>query len=211
MAQEAIRMDTPGAPAAAPQATAETIDELAAAAFVEAVFVENHERIYRLVHASTRDEEVAADVTQEAFVRLLVEVRAGRLPENPGGWLYRTASNLVISRARRVSVARRLAPRLVRRDEERGPEELAVEHERSRAMEDALATLSATERVALIMAAQGSTGEEIAAHLGKTHGATRTMMSRARIRLHVAWQAVQEPVPGRPASLGGTVLLAAAR
>jgi RNA polymerase sigma-70 factor (ECF subfamily) len=168
----------------------------AAADFVAAAFAEHHDRVYRLVFATTRDEELAADVVQEAFVRLLVEVRAGRAPENTGGWLYRAASNLVVSRARRAAVARRLAPRLVRRDDERGPEDLAIEHERSRVMEEALARVSTQERIALVMAAQGSTGEEIAAYLGKTHGATRTMMSRARARLHAELEARERRTAG---------------
>jgi RNA polymerase sigma factor (sigma-70 family) len=132
---------------------------------------------------ATRDPELAADITQDAFLRLLNEVRAGRYPDNPGAWLYRTASNLVVSRARRTAVARRFAPRLVRHDDVPSPERIALERERSRDMERVLATLPMVERAALLMAAQGLSGEEIAAHLGKTHGAARTLLFRARTRL----------------------------
>lgn len=148
-----------------------------------AAFDEHEARIHGMLLASTRDPELAADVTQEAFLRLLGEARAGRYPDNPGGWLYRTATNLVINRSRRAAVARRLAPRLLRRDEPPSPEAHALDRERSVALKDALARLPLAQRTALIMAAQGVTGEEIAAHLGKSHGATRTLMLRARRRL----------------------------
>jgi RNA polymerase sigma-70 factor (ECF subfamily) len=170
-----------------------------ASAWVEAAFRENHERVFRMVCVMTREQELAADITQEAFVRLLREARAGRWPDNVGGWLYGTASNLVVSRARRVAVARRLAPRLVAPDAGSAPDELAIEHERSRAMRVALGRLSASERMALVMAAEGSSGEEIARHLGKSHAATRTMMSRARARLRLALETAPdrcEPADG---------------
>ena len=154
-----------------------------AAAFIEAVFDEHEAKIHGMLVTSMRDPELAADVTQEAFLRLLGEARAGRYPDNPGGWLYRTAVNLAISRARRAAVARRLAPRLLRRDEPAGPERIALDRERSQLMREALAALPLVQQTALIMAAQGHSGEEIAAHLGKGHGATRNLMLRARRQL----------------------------
>jgi RNA polymerase sigma-70 factor (ECF subfamily) len=162
----------------------------AVADFIAAAYDEHEARIHGMLLGATRDPELAADITQEAFLRLLAEARAGRLPAAPGAWLYRTASNLVISRARRESVARRFAPRLLRRDDTAGPESMAVEHERSRSMSDILARLPIADRTALIMAAQGLSGEDIAAALGKSHGATRTLLFRARERLR---QAMVEP------------------
>ena len=157
--------------------------EATAIAFVADAFDAHEASIFGLLLAVARDREVAADATQEAFLRLLVEVRKGRYPERPGAWLYRTGVNLVISRARRDAVARRFAPRLLSRDGGSNPEAAALQHERSAAMRDVLETLSPIERAALVMAAQGVTGEEIATSLGKTHGATRTLLSRARVRL----------------------------
>jgi len=142
--------------------------------------------IYGLALRATRDPEVAADITQEAFLRLLTEGRRGRVPDNVGGWLYRTSSNLIVSRARRASVARRFAPRLLPREEPDGPDVIAVGYEQQRELEAALATLSVADRVALAMAAQGATGEEIAGHLGRSHAATRTHLTRARARLRAA-------------------------
>jgi len=155
-------------------------------AFIAEAYDTHESSIYGMLLALTRDPELAADMTQEAFLRLVREAQAGRFPERPGAWLYRTGANLVVSRARRDSVARRFAPRLVSREGPADPETLTLQRERSRAMHEVLAALPLVERIALVMAAQGQTGEQIAAHLGKSHGATRTLLSRARARLRDA-------------------------
>jgi RNA polymerase sigma-70 factor (ECF subfamily) len=146
-------------------------------------FSEHGPRIQRIVTAATRDPEAAADITQEAFVRLLGELAADRSPVNPGAWLYRTAMNLAISRGRRATVARRLEPRLVQLDAAPDPAAVALEHERSRTIEAALDVLAPSERVAVLMAAGGASGVEIAHALGRSHGATRSLLFRARTQL----------------------------
>jgi hypothetical protein len=83
-------------------------------AFMVAAYETHSSAIYGMALGSTRDPELAADVTQEAFLHLLTEAQRGRAPDNVGGWLYRAASNLIVSRARRAAVARRFAPRLLR-------------------------------------------------------------------------------------------------
>lgn len=139
--------------------------------------------IERLVAAATHDPDAAADAAQEAFARLLREARAGRYPGNPRAWLFRTALNVVISARRRSAVANRMAPRLIRVDVPPGPDQLVLEHERSAAIRVALDRLSPTARSAVLMAAVGIPGDEIALHLGRTHGATRTLLCRTRGRL----------------------------
>ncbi|MEA2610810.1 MAG: hypothetical protein QOG32_536 [Chloroflexota bacterium] len=142
--------------------------------------------IYGLALRAGRDPELAADVTQEAFARLLAEGRRGRYPDNVGGWLYRTSSNLIISRARRVSVARRFAGRLVSREDADAPDTIALGNEQHRELDAALATLSVDDRIALVLAAQGASGQEIAERLGRTNAATRVHLTRARARLRAA-------------------------
>jgi DNA-directed RNA polymerase specialized sigma24 family protein len=69
-----------------------------------------------------------------------------------------------------------------------------VLEERHTELRVALATLPAPDRVALLMAAHGATGEEIARHLGRSHAATRTLLSRARAHLRTAAIALDAPV-----------------
>ena len=73
---------------------------------VAAAFRDHSASIERLALRSTRDPELAADVTQEAFLRLVIEAREGRFPDNVGGWLYRTSANLIVSHARHSAVER---------------------------------------------------------------------------------------------------------
>jgi RNA polymerase sigma-70 factor, ECF subfamily len=134
----------------------------------------------------TRDPELAADITQEAFLRLFLEVQAGRAPDNIAAWLYRTSANLIVSRARRTAVAHRFAPRLLRDDEPVQPEAIAVLRETREEVNRVLSSLSTTDRAALILAAHGATGLEIADRLGRSHVAARTLLSRARGRLRTA-------------------------
>jgi RNA polymerase sigma-70 factor (ECF subfamily) len=156
------------------------------AASITAAYEAHASAIYGLALRSTRDPELAADVTQEAFLRLITEGQRGRYPDNVGAWLYRNSSNLIISGARRASVARRFAPRLVSRDEPDGPESITLGQEQHRELVAALATLSVDDRLALVLSAQGAAGEEIATHLGRSHAATRTHLTRARARLRLA-------------------------
>jgi RNA polymerase sigma factor (sigma-70 family) len=131
----------------------------------------------------TRDPELAADVVQDAFLRLFVEARAGRLPDNVPAWLYRTSANLVISRSRRVDVARRYAPRLLHENQPEQPEDIALDRELGAELSVALSTLPPAHRIALVMAAHGASGVEIASRIGRSHLATRAVISRARGRL----------------------------
>jgi RNA polymerase sigma factor (sigma-70 family) len=166
-------------------------DERAAAETVRVAFEEYQDRIYGMLLASSRDRDAAADITQETFLRLLAEVRRGRSPQNTGAWLYRVALNLLVSRARRAAGARRVLPRLLRPVWETDtPETVTLGHEASQAAVNALGRLSLVERTALVLAAQGVSGLEIAAYLGKPHGATRSMLLRARRKLR---QSLAEP------------------
>ena len=153
---------------------------------VAAAFRDHSASIERLALRSTRDPELAADVTQEAFLRLVIEAREGRFPDNVGGWLYRTSANLIVSHARHSAVERRWAPNLTRSDGPIGPDVMAAVKEEHRAVLGALASLSSADQAVLAAAARGATGAELARDLGRSPGATRTLLCRARMHLRLA-------------------------
>lgn len=135
----------------------------------------------RYAMSRTHDSAAAEDLVQEAFVRLAIQARSFRSPINPKAWLYRVVLNLIISASRRAEVARRCSPELAV-DEvlDDSAEAVILASERNQALVAALQILGATSRTSLLLAAQGYTGREIAAVLGRSEGATRTISCRAR-------------------------------
>jgi RNA polymerase sigma factor (sigma-70 family) len=150
---------------------------------VEEAYATHLGALQRRLTAMTRDQAVAEDLAQEAFVRLVVEVQAGRIPDDRGAWLHRVAQNLATSRGRRLSVAARNSDRLARPEGQPSPETVVIEAENGRALHDALDELGATDRHALLLAAHGYRGQEIARTIGRSDGATRTLLCRARSKM----------------------------
>lgn len=151
--------------------------------FVEAAFIEHHAALERRLTVICRDAQAAQDLAQEAFLRLAGEVEAGRIPNDSGAWLHRVGRNLAMSRGRHLQVVDRRNGELPRPGVESSPEEAAVEHETASAAVRALRRLSGPEQQALVLAAHGCGGSEIAASIGRTPGATRTLLCRARGRV----------------------------
>jgi RNA polymerase sigma-70 factor (ECF subfamily) len=146
------------------------------------VYEQHHDAIYGFLRRVTRDGDIAEDLLQETFARLLVEYREGRPPEQVQAWLYRVASNLAISRGRRVQTARNWMANQRRDDAARvaSPETAAIRREWTSDVGEALATLSKEARTALLLAAQGFSGREIALTIDRSEAATRVLMCRAR-------------------------------
>lgn len=142
--------------------------------------------IYGFLTRAVRDADVAADLLADAFTKLLVEERGKRWPDQPRAWLYRVASNLVMSRGRHLQVATRVDRVLHARERDRVSESPDVEvmrRERRSDLDRALAALGVDARTALLLAAQGFDGATIATTIGRTEVATRTLMCRSRLKL----------------------------
>jgi RNA polymerase sigma factor (sigma-70 family) len=151
---------------------------------VEAAYDAHQRELFTCALRATRDEETAADLVQETFLRLVAELRTGRRPQLIRPWLYRVLTNLIISRGRHVSVVDRWR-RSLRHSEETAPapERAAVADETRRALEAAIGQLSPDARLALLLAARGFTGPEIAEQIGRSQAATRTLLCRARMQV----------------------------
>jgi RNA polymerase sigma factor (sigma-70 family) len=147
-----------------------------------------HAELYAFLVDATRDADVAEDLVQDAFTRLLREARAGRMPDQPRPWLYRVAANLAVSRVRRVLSARRWFARVgvpQRRSAAPvpSPEDELVRRETSGELGLVLGGLRPDARTALLLAAEGFSGREISTAIGRSEAATRTLMCRARLQL----------------------------
>jgi RNA polymerase sigma-70 factor (ECF subfamily) len=168
---------------------------LDANAITAIAFERYHAELYTFLRRATRDESAAEDLLQDAFLRLTVEAKADRTPENVRAWLYAVAANLVVSRGRRRTTVlawlnRQRATSGTGTSE--SAESSAIKRERRRGIEIALDGLPADARTALLLAGQGFRGLEIADAIGRTHAATRTLLTRARIRVRVELETLEE-------------------
>jgi len=153
-----------------------------------------HEReLYAFALRATRDGAAAEDLVQETFLRLVREVRDGRPPANVRAWLYRVCANLTISRGRRTTIATRYLPFLASREVGETPEARHLRHELGDELSSAMASLSPDERSGLLLSAAGFHGQEIADLIGRTNGATRVMLSRARVKVQAHLEHGVEP------------------
>jgi RNA polymerase sigma-70 factor (ECF subfamily) len=150
---------------------------------VSAAYDSFERAIYGFALGMTHDGAAAEDLVQETFLRLVHEVQAGRTPDNIRAWLYRVCANLTASRGRRASVATRYLPFLASHDVGETPEARHLRLELGTDLSAALAELSADERTGLLLSAGGFHGAEIAEMIGRSHGATRTMLTRARLKV----------------------------
>lgn len=155
-----------------------TTDEI-----IEAAYAAHADAVRRGLARYVHDPAAAEDLVQESFIRLVIEVRAGRTPDQVGSWLRRVGYNLAMSRGRRLAVAERHACDIARPGEWASPEVLTLESERDDWLRDALAKLRGIDRRALVLASQGYRSAEIARSIGRTDGATRTLLCRARTKL----------------------------
>jgi RNA polymerase sigma-70 factor (ECF subfamily) len=163
-------------------------DHASLEAEVEEAYLQHRDRIYRAVLRTTREPQLAEDVLQDAYLRLLLITRAGNAPDNVPAWLHRVTMNLVIDTMRRRSRAARLAAeeRIAHDDNKGGdPDSLILGRERSATLHAALSHLPSDVRHALILNAAGYGAVEIGAIIGRSDGATRTLLCRARQRTRV--------------------------
>ena len=157
-------------------------------ACVEAAFIEHRAGLVRYLTWLTRDAEQAEDLAQEAFLRLAREIEAGRTPLRIDAWLRRVAKNLATSQARRAQVAIRHEAALPRPIDVRTPESIVVAGELADDVGALVGELSASERHAVLLAAWGAHGIDIALAVGRTPAATRTLLCRARAKLRDGMQ-----------------------
>lgn len=164
------------------------------AAFEE--IVARHEgRVFRLLFRMMGNREDAEDLTQETFLRLHMHARRFRHESLFSTFVYRVAANAALSRRRSLGRARtrieRLAVRQSAGDElpwtSRCPEDAASGAETSAIVREALAELSPTLRLPIVMYdIEGMAYADIAEALGVAVGTVKSRIHRARKALRVS-------------------------
>jgi RNA polymerase sigma-70 factor (ECF subfamily) len=183
-AREALAAELAGAAAATDVAPGERTEELER--LVTQLFEELGPPVLRYVRGFVRDGAVARDLTQEVFVRLCVELRAGRSVMDARAWLFRVAHNLAIDEQRRLRVRESYESGLdpadvpfALSDPAPSAESMLLRRERHGWLRGALQHLSAQERRCLYLRAQGLRYREIADVLDIRIPTVVTFLTRA--------------------------------
>ena len=134
----------------------------------------------------------AEDVTHDVFMKFLEHLPRLANLDDVGGWLYRVAANLSISRLRREqSLFARLSGLGGVEETEPSAELLFEEREAAQAVLVTLRALPAKERVVLCMKVlDGKSQKEIAETLSMSEGYVSKLLARAWARVRAAgWDA----------------------
>jgi RNA polymerase sigma-70 factor (ECF subfamily) len=171
----------------AARAGSRAADPAAARAFVEGLFARHHGEIYAYLARMLRDPELAADLTQDAFIRAyrayadlddLAKARA---------WLYQIAHRVALDEIRRRKIIRFVPWSGESRGASPSAERLVLDARLSGDLERALRRIPERQRSALLLAeVHEMTGLELAAALGTSHVAARAILTRARESLRRA-------------------------
>jgi RNA polymerase sigma-70 factor, ECF subfamily len=169
----------------------------------ERVFQEHYSRVYAVLVHLVGDRAEAQDLALETFWQLYRRTRDVRGLENPGGWLYRVATNLGLN-------ALRARKRRERYEAEGGgdalkpkpaadPEELAAAQDERDQVRRVLAQMDSRQGQLLLLRHSGMSYEEVAAALGVSPNSIGTLLVRAELEFEKKWQnASRAPHPTSP-------------
>ena len=159
----------------------------AAAGFVEELFAAHHNEIFAYLIRMLRDSELAADLTQDAFVKAYRNYDALQKPENARAWLYQIAHRVALDHIRRQKIIRFMPWTGESHGAAPSAERLVMDAHISGDLERALTRIPERQRAALLLAElHDLTGLELAAALGVSHVAARALLTRARESLRQA-------------------------
>ncbi len=163
----------------------ELIERLRAGdAAAQRAFYDAHvDRIYRLAHRMTGDDELAQDFTQDSFIRAFDRIDQFRGDSAIGTWLHAIAARVVLNGMRKIKRFRHREVPLdqvggVASPSQRAEPDLKVKLHR------AIDELPEKYRMVFVMHdIEGYTHQEIAGSLGVQPGTSKAQLSRARARL----------------------------
>jgi RNA polymerase sigma-70 factor (ECF subfamily) len=173
---------------------------------IEALYHLYGDRLYRYLLARTGDADTAADLSAELFVRMIQHIDRFKLDRRRpaasfSAWLYRIAANLLTdhyrSRGRQPEPLPDALPAPVRTAD---PQRIAEQHETTAQLAAALNELSEEQRLVILgKFAEDLSNAEIAAWLGKSEGAIKSLQHRA---LRTLGRLLALRTPATPAEAG---------
>ncbi len=158
-----------------------TSDQATARQTVEELYAHHHAEIFSYLSRMLHDDELAADLTQETFVKAFRAFDSLADPARARPWLYQIAGRTALDELRRRKIVRFVPWTGESRGTAPSAEDVALHGRLAGDLERALAAIPERQRMALLLAeVQGLTGVELAEALGVTHVAARALLSRSR-------------------------------
>ena len=155
--------------------------------FIEELFALHHSEIYAYVFRMVRDADIAADFTQDTFIKAYRAQASLEDRAKARAWLYQIAHRIVLDEMRRRRIVRFLPWTGESRGAAPSAEHLAMEMRLSGPLARALARIPERQRAALLMAEVNDlTGLELAEAMSISHVAARALLTRARESLREA-------------------------
>lgn len=159
----------------------------AADAFIEDLFARYQSEIYAYLYRMVRDSELAADMTQDAFVKAYRNHDSLEDPAHARAWLYQIAHRVALDEFRRRKIVRFIPWTGESHGSAPSAERIAMDTRLSGPLQRALQRIPERQRAALLLAElHDLTGLELAATLGVSHVAARALLTRARESLRQA-------------------------
>jgi RNA polymerase sigma-70 factor (ECF subfamily) len=170
--------------------------------FVEDLFGKHHQEIYAYLARMLRDDELAADLTQDAFVKAYRAYDSLQRPENARAWLYQIAHRVALDELRRRRIVRFVPLAGEARTTAPSAERLVMDARLSGELQRALERIPERQRSALLLSElHDLTGLELASALGVSHVAARALLTRARESLRRALAAEQDALAGAESAI----------
>lgn len=164
-----------------------TTDRATARAFVERLYAAHHGEIYAYLARMLRDDELAADLTQETFVKAYRAHDTLLDPNRARAWLYQIAGRTALDELRRRKIVRFVPWTGESRGSASSAEDLVLRARLSADLERALLRIPPRQRQALLLAELHElTGLELAEAMGVSHVAARALLTRGRESLRQA-------------------------
>lgn len=152
------------------------------------LFNAHFHRVYRYLDRLSGEPDLAADLTQEAFVRLY---RRGAAPDAPVAWLITVATNLFrnarSTRARRTRLLTTARGAALVADPPPSPAQAVDAAEAGRRVREALDRLPDRERRLLLLRAEGYSYRDIAIALELNDASVGTLLARAKRAFRTAY------------------------
>ena len=147
----------------------------------ESLFLEHWPRVYAVLFRLVGDPAEAEDLALEAFLRLYHRLPTGA--DNPGGWLYRVATNLgfnaLRARSRRVQYEEQAGRLALEAGAPLDPAGEAERAEERRQVQAVLGKMKPRSARLLILRHSGLSYAEIAAALDLAPGSIGALLARA--------------------------------